>query len=38
MRSFNQPFSVGMRCRMRYESDDASERRLLAVDSNIYLC
>ncbi|KAJ1284707.1 hypothetical protein BS78_03G225900 [Paspalum vaginatum] len=29
MRSFNQLFCAGMRCRMRYESDDASERRLL---------
>uniref|UniRef100_K3XRQ4 Auxin response factor n=1 Tax=Setaria italica TaxID=4555 RepID=K3XRQ4_SETIT len=31
MRSFNQPFSVGMRCRMRYESDDASERRCTGI-------
>jgi len=38
MRSFNQPFSVGMRCRMRYESDDASERRLLWFNNNIHLC
>jgi hypothetical protein len=29
MRSFNQPFSAGMRFRMMYESEDASERRLL---------
>ncbi|CAL4974811.1 unnamed protein product [Urochloa decumbens] len=31
MRSFNQPLSVGMRCRMRYESDDASERRCTGI-------
>uniref|UniRef100_A0A804NFJ1 Auxin response factor n=1 Tax=Zea mays TaxID=4577 RepID=A0A804NFJ1_MAIZE len=30
-RSFNQPISVGMRCRMRYESDDASERRCTGI-------
>ncbi|KAG8077507.1 hypothetical protein GUJ93_ZPchr0007g3334 [Zizania palustris] len=27
MRSFSQPFSVGMRFKLRYESEDASERR-----------
>ncbi|CAO2198159.1 unnamed protein product [Urochloa humidicola] len=31
MRSLNQPFSVGMRCRLRYESDDASERRCTGI-------
>ncbi|OQU87307.1 hypothetical protein SORBI_3003G251700 [Sorghum bicolor] len=30
-RSLNQPISVGMRCRMRYESDDASERRCTGI-------
>ncbi|VAH62461.1 unnamed protein product [Triticum turgidum subsp. durum] len=27
MRSFSQPFSVGMRFKMKYENEDASERR-----------
>ncbi|CAO2165878.1 unnamed protein product [Urochloa humidicola] len=31
MRSLNQPFSVGTRCRLRYESDDASERRCTGI-------
>ncbi|XP_062217230.1 auxin response factor 2-like [Phragmites australis] len=31
MRSFNQPFSVGMGFRMRYESEDASERRCTGI-------
>uniref|UniRef100_A0A0A9DFB2 Auxin response factor domain-containing protein n=1 Tax=Arundo donax TaxID=35708 RepID=A0A0A9DFB2_ARUDO len=31
MRSFNQPFSVGMRFKMRYESEGASERRCSGI-------
>ncbi|KAL6614760.1 hypothetical protein ACP70R_037030 [Stipagrostis hirtigluma subsp. patula] len=31
MRSFNQPFSAGMRFRLRYESEDASERRCTGI-------
>jgi auxin response factor len=27
MKSFSQPFSAGLRFKMRYESDDATERR-----------
>uniref|UniRef100_A0A0A9CJZ6 Auxin response factor domain-containing protein n=1 Tax=Arundo donax TaxID=35708 RepID=A0A0A9CJZ6_ARUDO len=37
MRSLNKPFSIGMRFRMRYESEDASERRLTWCNSYIYL-
>ena len=38
MRSFSQPFSVGMRFKMRYENEDASERRYIRmVNSSIYL-
>jgi hypothetical protein len=29
MKSFSQQFSAGLRFKMRYESDDASERRLV---------
>lgn len=36
MRSFSQPFSVGMRFKLRYESEDASERRYYAT-AIIYL-
>uniref|UniRef100_A0A0E0JM84 Auxin response factor n=1 Tax=Oryza punctata TaxID=4537 RepID=A0A0E0JM84_ORYPU len=31
MRSFSQPFSVGMRFKLRYESEDASERRRTGI-------
>ncbi|TVU35601.1 hypothetical protein EJB05_17499 [Eragrostis curvula] len=31
MRSFNQPFSAGMRFRMMYENEDASERRCTGI-------
>jgi hypothetical protein len=33
MRSFSQPFSAGMRFKMRYENEDATERRSVFCNS-----
>ncbi|KAJ1264071.1 hypothetical protein BS78_09G234700 [Paspalum vaginatum] len=35
MKSFNQPFSAGLRFKMRYESDDATERRYTGIIAGI---
>jgi auxin response factor len=31
MKSLSQPFSVGLRFKMRYESEDATERRYTGI-------
>ncbi|CAN6327289.1 unnamed protein product [Urochloa humidicola] len=35
MKSFSQPFSAGLRFKMRYESDDATERRYTGIIAGI---
>ncbi|XP_062180411.1 auxin response factor 15-like isoform X2 [Phragmites australis] len=35
MKTFNQPFSAGMRFKMRYESEDATERRYTGIITGI---
>jgi hypothetical protein len=35
IKSFSQPFSAGSRFKVRYESDDASERRLVCYSSHL---
>nr|CAB3460728.1 unnamed protein product [Digitaria exilis] len=35
LKSFTQPFSVGLRFKMRYESDDATERRYTGIIAGI---
>jgi hypothetical protein len=37
MKSFSQQFSAGLRFKMRYEGDDASERRLVCSKSCSHL-
>ncbi|CAN6332012.1 unnamed protein product [Urochloa humidicola] len=35
MKSFSQPFSAGLRFKMRYESDDATERRYTGIIAGV---